>query len=118
MRDWIALVDVARNLNHDGFSATSLELCKVAESIYCVPYGFLGLPGPKNPAVKKSFRYNVQLQRLEFLMPSLKAGKISRLNGFVGIYSYFTGKGSQVFDQDKSDSIVTWSWVDLTSFPS
>ncbi len=115
IRDWIALIDTARNLNNDGFSLAALELCKVAESIYCVPYGFFGLPGPKNPTVKKSFRYSVQLQRMEFLMPSLKVGTVSHLNGYVGLYSYFTGRGSQVVDHGSSDSKIVWSWVGLTS---
>jgi len=109
MQDWIAWFQTARQLHASGLTETALAILHTIEDIYSIPYGFFDLPGQKS--VKgKAFRYNSALQRLEFCMPVLKqTDQFLHLEGRVGLYSNFTGRGGRTVGHSDALS-VEWSW--------
>lgn len=103
--DWISLLTTARELHLNGYSRAAEEICSLCDAFREVPFGFSGLPGARRTKCS-SIRYNAQLQRLEWKWPCRKAG-VRHLNGYVALYSYFTGSGSQI-STGISNTVETW----------
>lgn len=113
LSDWVSIVSTARLLHERGFSHAAMAILERIQDIYPVPYGALGLPGQWDRK-KNTTRYNVQLQRVELCVPVLRQeARFTRLDGLVGLYSYFTGHGSRTVDRGDDTKIVDWLWESI-----
>lgn len=114
--DWISWFQVIRNLADMGLLTTAANLSALLSEYHPVPIGYFGIPGDRNYIKRyrskngvKYYRYNVQLQREEVLLPGYVPGRSSRLTGKKAIYAYFTGQGTQFLQGNKT----TLQWTHL-----
>lgn len=118
--DWVTWFQVAKNLTAMGLFNTATKVLSVLNNFWPVPYGYYGLPGDKKviwQAQKtvgreyKIVRYNVQLQRAEYRIPTQDGGSTIHLKGKEALYAYFTGQ-AVTFSRHSYDT-VSWVWTDL-----
>lgn len=107
--EWISLFDAARQLYMSGFSKASEAILTHLDVFLPVPRGFGWVPGPRNPGAS-NYRYNSNYQRVEVRIPVLVGERPDVLTGEVGLYSYFTGKGSRAAPHCDLTQ-VEWGWV-------
>lgn len=126
--DWLGYLDASRWFNAIGFSKLSHAICRLAQRMHPVPFGFNGLPGrfvrryglttlPSQRSVERVdeaglYRWNTELQRLEFRMPSLEGEMVRRdLQGYYGLYAYFTSQATKPSSQ--GHPCVKWDWREV-----
>jgi hypothetical protein len=105
--DWISSVETVKALFQSGFTRTASTILSLLRTFHDVP--ILGISDVDT--LTSGRRWNIHLQRLEWRLPSLSNGKPDVLTGDVGLYSYFTGKGSQTSPRSGT-SCVKWGWRD------
>jgi len=105
--DWISSVETVKLLFQSGFTRTARTILSLLQCYHDIPID--GISDTHSSI--KNRRYNVQLQRLEWRLPSLSLGKPDVLTGDVGLYSYFTGKGSHAAPRGDA-SCIEWGWRD------
>lgn len=126
-REHAAILEQCRALNSLGMTKTAVALLEYIERIAPVPYGFNGLPlraqngiglrnrdgfqpSRVNGLSGKFYRWNKDLQRLEFRMPTLAMpNRFRDLTGNDGLYAYFTGQATKPLVQGHPS--VKWTWV-------
>lgn len=128
-RDWIGLLEQARCFQSLGMTGTSQSICDFIDHMHPVPYDFAGFParakrgvtigqpgGFQSPRINglsgTFYRYNVELQRLEFRLPSLRyEGANHDLRGDQAFYAYFTNQATNALSQ--GNLTVKWDWVEV-----
>jgi hypothetical protein len=113
--DWISVRETVKLLFQGGFTRTAKLVKSELDKFYRIP--LLGLDricdcAPDSRRFNKANSDGSNYQRLEFRLPSLSLGKPDVLNGDIGLYSYFTGRGSHVAPRDGA-SCVKWGWESL-----
>lgn len=103
--DWISARESVKLLFQSGFTHAANLIKAELDRFYCIPIDGM----QENPDAYKHRRYNVQLQRVEFRVPEVTLGQPSVLDGEVGLYSYFTGRGSHAGPLGNA-SCVKWGW--------
>lgn len=94
-KEWCGTLQAAKLLFQNGFSHTGDALLSCLDEYYPVPYGVDWVPG-KIPWGSSIVRYNIQLQRVEVRIPIVKDNRPDVLTDEIGLYSYFTGRGSRM----------------------
>ncbi len=94
-KEWCALLQSAKLLFQNGFTAAASALLSNLNEYFPVPFGVDWIPGQINWN-SKNIRWNIQLQRVEVRIPIVKDNRPDVLNGEIGLYNYFVGRGSRM----------------------
>lgn len=117
---WVSVAENAKELAQCGFTHTSRAICEALDKLHQVPWGRLGFPMPKNIGTKMTLeqiaqygttvRYNIQLQRVEVLVPVIKDdGPTVHLRDSEGIYAYYTRQATRLTTQRGSKTTLEWT---------
>ncbi len=107
--DWIAWFQVICNLANTGLNSTAAALADSLSAYYPVPKGYFGIPGDrkitrmlKDASGRHVWRWNPQLQREEFLLPSFRSERMEILGGRKQLYAYFTRQATKFVSTQKT----------------
>lgn len=109
-KEWTSLLQSAKLLYQSGFGRTGDAVLRLLHQFLPVPFGIDWLPG-RIPWESGICRYNPDYQRVEVRVPIIKDNWPDVLNGDVGLYNYFVGRGSHMAPHHSAQR-VEWGWVD------
>jgi hypothetical protein len=123
LRDWLAVNDQVCAIGP--FRRTVHAISLLAEHLCVPPYGHLGFQAkmvevngrltPAARALSKSYRWNSNLQRLEFRMPVSSYTLTPRLTDEEGLYAYFTEQA--IRPGFRGDTLsIDWKWVSVDAY--